>query len=429
MVRWREVRILYLRELRAALREKMIVTNSIVLPVVLYPFILWAMFTGIVFVQGQTEGFVSRVVIQGLPAAHAALGRQIERDDRFEFRKVSLTQTEAERQIREGDLDALVVFAPAPGEGEGLPDNFAATITCDAAKERSAGARDRVKGMIVRHREAWLKRESGRLGVTPSAWQSFTIQERNVASSRQMGSFLMSMMLPMFFVIMVAIGCFYPAVDATAGERERNTWETLMSLAASRGSIVTAKYLYVATMGCVAGLLNMAAMALSMRPMLSPLLARAGETLDFSISPGAMLVGVLGALLLSGFVAAGMMIFASFARTFKDGQSMITPFYLIVMMPILIVNGPGVKLSWPLAFLPVGNIALMMREALTGSFPWPQIAVTVLVSLLLILASLRLATAILRFEDVVIGSYGGSLQKLLRDRLLRRAPRGAEVRA
>jgi sodium transport system permease protein len=427
MVRWREVKILYLRELRAALREKMIVTNSIVLPIVLYPFILWAMFTGIMFVQGQTEGFVSRVVIEGLPAAHAALGRQIERDDRFEVRKV--TGAEAERQIREGDLDALVVFAPAGGDGQGLPDNFSVTITCDAAKERSAGARDRVKGMIVRHREAWLKRESGRLGVTPAAWLSFTIQERNVASGRQMGSFLLSQMLPLFFVIMVAIGCFYPAVDATAGERERNTWETLMSLAASRGSIVTAKYLYVASMGCVAGLLNMAAMALSMRPMLSPLLARTGETLDFSVSPGAMLVGVLAAILLAGFVAAGMMIFASFARTFKDGQSMITPFYLIILMPILLVNGQDVKLSWPLAFLPVANISLMMREALTGSFPWPQMAVTVAVSLVLILGSLRLATAILRFEDVVIGSYGGSLQKLIRDRLLRRSPGGAEVRA
>ncbi|MCU0291967.1 MAG: ABC transporter permease [Thermoanaerobaculaceae bacterium] len=429
MVRWREVKLLYLRELRAALREKMIVTNSIVLPIVLYPFILWAMFTGVMFVQGQTEGFVSRVVIEGLPAAHAALGRQIERDDRFEVRKVSPTRAEAERQIREGDLDALVVFAPAPDDGRALPDNFAVTIVCDGAKERSTGARDRVKGMIAKHREAWLKRESARLGATPADWQAFTIQERNVASGRQMGSFLMSMMLPLFFVVMVAMGCFYPAVDATAGERERNTWETLMSLAASRGSIVAAKYLYVATMGCVAGLLNLVAMALSMKPMLSPLLARAGESFDFSVSPGAALVGVLAALLLAGFVAAGMMIFASFARTFKDGQSMITPFYLIVLMPILLVNGQGVKLTWPLAFLPVANISLMMREALTGSFPWPQMAVTVAVSILLILASLRLATAILRFEDVVIGSYGGSLQKLIRDRLLRRSPGGAEVRA
>lgn len=429
MVRWREVRILYLRELRAALREKMIVTNSIILPIILYPFILWAMFTGIMFVQGQTEGFVSRIVIQGLPPAHAALGRQIERDDRLEVRKTALTQAEAERQIRNGDLDALVVFTTAPDQGQALPDNFAVTITSDAAKERSAGARDRIKAVMARHREAWLKRESGRLGVAPAAWQGFTIQERNIASSQQMGSFLMSLMLPLFFVIMVAMGCFYPAVDSTAGERERNTWETLMSLAASRGSIVTAKYLYVATMGCVAGLLNMAAMALSMKPILSPILAKTRETLDFSVSPGAMLVGVIGAVLLAGFVAAGMMIFASFARTFKDGQSMITPFYMIVLMPILLVNGQGVKLSWPMAFIPVGNIALMVREALTGSFPWPQMAVTVVVSLVLILASLRLATAILRFEDVVVGSYGGSLQRLVRDRLLGRSPRSTEVRA
>ena len=46
---------------------------------------------------------------------------------------------------------------------------------------------------------------------------------------------------------LVAVGCFYPAIDSTAGERERSTWETLMTVSASRGSIIAAKYLYVAS--------------------------------------------------------------------------------------------------------------------------------------------------------------------------------------
>ena len=111
--------------------------------------------------------------------------------------------------------------------------------------------------------------------------------------------------------------------------------------AAARRSIVTAKYLYVATLGCLAGVLNVAAMLATMRPILAPLLARTGEQLEFTVSPWRLPVVLLGAVLLAGFVAAGMMIFAVFARTFKEGQAMITPFYMLAVPARALPAGPG----------------------------------------------------------------------------------------
>jgi sodium transport system permease protein len=215
------------------------------------------------------------------------------------------------------------------------------------------------------------------------------------------------------------VGCFYPAVDATAGERERHTWETLMTVAASRGSIVTAKYLYVATMGCVAGLLNLAAMVVTIKPILAPLVAKSGEVLEFSMPLRAVPVMAAAAVLLAGFVAAGMMVFAAFARTFKEGQSMITPFYMLILLPVMFLQVPGLEFSFLLAAIPVINVTMMVREAISGSFHWPQIVLTMGVSVAVIAASLGLATFILRFEDVMIGSYGGRLATFLRERVLK----------
>ena len=98
-----------------------------------------------------------------------------------------------------------------------------------------------------------------------------------------MGAFILGLIAPVMFVVMVAVGCFYPAVDCIAGERERNTWETLMSTSASRLSVVTAKYLYVASMGGLAGILNLLAIVVTLRPVLAPLMARAGQ--HASITP------------------------------------------------------------------------------------------------------------------------------------------------
>src|SRR5262245_51348333 len=58
---WGQVRLLYARELRGALRERNIVVNSVLLPILLYPLILWGVFSAIMFVQGQTESFASRI--------------------------------------------------------------------------------------------------------------------------------------------------------------------------------------------------------------------------------------------------------------------------------------------------------------------------------------------------------------------------------
>ena len=216
------------------------------------------------------------------------------------------------------------------------------------------------------------------------------------------------------------MGCFYPAVDATAGERERNTWETLMSTAAGRVNIAAAKYLYVTTLGGVAGLLNLAALALTMKPIVAPLLAKAGDVIHFSIPVAALPVLALASVLLAGFVSAVMMLFAVFARTFKEGQAMITPFYLLLMLPVMFLQSPGMHFTLPMAFVPVVNVTLMVRAAVAGEFPWLPIAATVLMSTAIVAACVRFAAFILQSEDVVSGSFQGGLNRFLKERVLGR---------
>jgi sodium transport system permease protein len=402
--------------MRAALREKAIVLNSLFIPVLLYPLLLWAAFSGITFVMGQTEGFLCRAAISGWPAAHPKLRLALEHDEKMDL--VELTDLDrAKQQIKSGELDALVQFLPASGTKAALAGNFEARITYDSSRERSDEAQKRFSAAIDRYRQQWLKREARQRGIDAAGWQGFAIWPENVASKKQMGAFLLGLIAPVLFVVMVAVGCFYPAIDCIAGERERNTWETLMSTSASRLSVVTAKYLYVASMGGLAGILNLLAIAATMRPVLAPLMARTGQMFDYTIVPSALPVAALGAALLAGFVAAGMMIFASFARTFKEGQAMITPFYMLTIVPIVFVQVPGIKFTLPLACVPIANVTMMVREALSGVFHWPQIGLAIASSLLVIALCLRLAAFLLQFEDVVLGSFNGSFNKFIQQRL------------
>jgi sodium transport system permease protein len=173
-------------------------------------------------------------------------------------------------------------------------------------------------------------------------------------------------------------------------------------------------------MASVAGVLNVTAMMLTMKSVLSPLLGRAGEDFTFTIPLRSIPLILLVTVLLAMFIAAGMMILASFARTFKEGQSMVSPFYLATFMPVMFLQSPGIEFTPVLALIPIVNVAMVFREAIAGIYHWPLIGLTLTVESLCIVLALGLATAILRYEDYLLGSYSGSFAKFLRQRLLRR---------
>ena len=415
---WRDVATFYRYEFRAALRERSIVINTLLIPIFMYPFPLWAMFTGITYVGGQVEGLTSRVVIDDQTGRLNDFRQIVLRDEKCEVARLR-AKDKALEQIKAGDLDALIELVPVTPGPKSPPGNFSAQISFDRSKDRSEQARERLEDALGTFRSQWLEKEAARLQVTGEQWQGFKIERKNVASGRQMGRFLLSTMLPLFLVIMIAIGCFYPAVDSTAGERERSTWETSMSTAASRRSILTAKYLYVATLGSIAGLINVAAMMLSAKAVLAPLTQQIGEKFEFRIAFAALPVMALGTVLLALFVAAVMMLLASFARSFREGQSMITPFYMAIMLPVVFIRTDA-PFTPQLALIPIVNVTKLFAQAINGEMQLLTTILTLLSELVCIVIVLRLASMVVRFEDFMIGSYRGSLGKFVKERLLKR---------
>ena len=215
---------------------------------------------------------------------------------------------------------------------------------------------------------------------------------------RQLGAFLLSIVLPVSTILFLGFGALYPAVDTTAGERERATWETMLVTAASRVDIIVAKYLYVTTLATLSGLLNLSVVLLCLKALLG---SAAGVTIEMSV--GALLVVVPGTVMLALFVSAGLMLMASFARTFQQGQSLVSPFFLLVALPGIVTADPGTTFSLPLAFVPVVNMALVFREAIAGRYPVLHIAISLGVLALCVAGALALAARMVGREDLLVG--------------------------
>jgi sodium transport system permease protein len=411
---FRDIKVLYTMELRSALRERAIVVYSILMPIFLYPVMLWVIFSAMMFIQGLNEGFTSRVaLLQDPPTRHSELIDSLESRDGLEIIR-DLQEEEAIGLIRDGELDAALTFLSVEGPGGDLPENFQARVLFDDSEARSQTASGRIESEVTDYRRRWADVEAAALGISEGDQVLFGVSEKNVSSEEDIGAHILGMLIPLCLTIMVALGCFYPAVDTTAGERERSTWETSMTTSASRGSVVTAKYLYVATMGASAGVLNVLAIFVSLGAVIAPLLGEVSFSIPFMAVP----VMILGAVALALMLSSAMMILAAFARTFKDGQAMVQPVYFAaIIVPLLMGQQTDRTLTAGMAAIPVANVAMVIRDAVNGVFLWPYIMESVVVNVAVVALFLWVASFVLRFEDFMLGSFDGSFWRFIKDRM------------
>ncbi len=407
MSRAGDVWLLYQRELRSALRERNILLYSLLVPALLYPCILWLIFSADSLVRGTLEQTPSRVAMAGLPPHHARL--EAELLETSEFTLSGQTQEDGVRGLQQGRFDLVAVFQPGPHNELGV------RLVYDGSRLHSKIARDRMQQVLERYRDLRLEELARQLAAPDEQLQLLWVKPVNHASESQVGRFLLSILLPMAMIVVMGMGGLYPAVDSTAGERERSTWETLLTTAASRDDVVLAKYLYVVSVIAFSGLLNLAALYTCVYAVLEPM---EGVTISLPWSSLPVLIG--GTVLLAMFMAAGMMVPASFARTFQQGQSLSTPFYAVTILPTVLVADPSVQFTTTLACIPVLNAALAFREAIAGHLLWPQLVISLIVLMLCVTISLWVARRVLSYEDVVLGTYGGSFWTFARQRLLKR---------
>jgi len=414
MLNFHDIRLIFLREIRGALRERTIVFNVALVPLFMYPVFLWLAYTGFSFVVGQTENFTSRVMLTGQHDLSPEFVRSVENHE-----KVEMVTFEVPLQaIRNGELDLFIELKKGESHRNGA---LSIRLTSDSSNDRSRMAMNRIEEVVSQHRAVFLQKTALDLGLSPSEYQRIWFERENAASARDMGRFILGMMAPILVVAMIAVGSLAPALDTTAGERERSTWETTLTAATHRINVLTGKYLFVASLATTAGILNFTAMSLSIRNIMAPLIGDRMEGLAFSTPWSALPLIFLTMAFLAMFISAFLMILASFARTFKDAQSMASPFvFVIILLPAIFLQFPDLELSTGIALVPVLNVCMVFRETVNGIFHWPQIRITLLSEITCILVVLWIATQITRYEDIMSGSYEGGFLGFLKGRLLNR---------
>ena len=427
---------IYGKELVDILRDRRTLIAMIVVPIVLYPLLMLGSIQAVSYQVGtvEREEFVIGVINE---AQQLALRHLIDIDrEELERHKASLdvqsekagdlpipiakvkiiplgSREEIEKRVRDRsihigvmfDSDTLINAPEVQNEVFLLPDE---------EDVRSAYAEGRLHDLIDRTTDRTNKRRKQEHGLAENFDQPFKVTIIDLSSPPS----ILGQILPLILILMTITGAIYPAIDLTAGERERGTLESLMVTPVPVIDLIVGKFLVVTTVAIMGATLNLVSVTATVY--------FGGFDRVIASTGGKMPLGTMALILLclipfAVLMSAVMIAVCSYARTFKEAQNYVTPVILGVLVPGGIAALPATRLEGIMLVMPVGNMVLLARDLLLGAVVPLSGAVMVLLSTTLYAgAAVAVAASVFGRESVVFAD-SASLRSSLSRRLIKPA--------
>lgn len=440
------------KELTETLRDRRTLFRMVMLPILLYPILA----LGMSKLEGSRadarEARASRVAVWGElptavagevgPASHlqttawksapAEVRRDLEAgalapirapatedDPRSPKPRREAPWTEPENPVLIGAREALskhgvdAVLVLWPGFGAALAEGRTGdtSIYYDSARPESALARERLeRALEAAKRDAHRARETAR-ALPPGFTRAVAVMTRNVAPPRRTIGQVLGAIMPMLMIVMSLLGGFLPAIDLTAGEKERGTMQTLLCAPLRPIEIITGKFLAVFVVSLLAALANVVSLVFTIRRLIP---------FDIGIPMSIYALTFVVLIPVSFFFSAVFLAVAAFSRDFKDGQNALTPVYLPILMASAAAGLPGMDLDPWTAFVPVMNVALLIKALFIGDAAADLVFLVLLSSGIWAAVALMIAARVFEAENVLLGGKEPILALLLP----RRSPGG-----
>lgn len=288
-------------------------------------------------------------------------------------------------EVPENFADALRAGTPAP-----------LTLHVNSADKASTKATRRISTILNVYERTLDSLRLQHRGIDPDTFNSLQIIENDVSNDGANGQLLASI-LPFLFIMSMVMGGYYLAIDTTAGERERQSLEPLLSLPLSRSAVVFGKY--GATLCFVT---------------LSSLLTAISVYTLFRVFPIDLLNGQIrfdGATMSRAFVLASPLLFfisallitvSAITRSTKEAQTYLGLMMIIPMAPFFILQFLTVRsTSSTMPYPMLSQYQLLESVVLGNDIPWHHIALSATGTLLASALLLALASFLYKRERIL----------------------------
>jgi sodium transport system permease protein len=351
----------YRKEIVDALRDGRSVFAIFIFPFVLYPALIG--FTSWIESKNAEEakamklriGVVGEAQIPGMADSIRALPG---------VETVSLPA--APERLEDSGTDAVIVVPEGVVDRAARGDSVRVELLYKESSNRSSQAAERLEPELDQIRRALTLVWARSLGARAETPPAFRVEQRDISSKSEMGRFFAALLIPYLLVFLVAAGSMHMAVDATTGEKERSTLETILATAATRSELVLGKTMAVLTASLTGALTGVTGLWITFN-LIAPLFPEGGRpSMHFEIGPDKALLLLLTMIPAAIFLSAVLVAIGCFARGMREGQTYAS--YVYVASIFLGLGSFGRQAPPPSRFfIPILNTALLQREILTDT--------------------------------------------------------------
>lgn len=365
----RNIGVVYRKELLDLLRDRRTIISMIVIPMVAIPLLMFGMGGAAVKLVSKARQEIPRVMALGggdSPQTMAAL-RALKTIELVPA-SADFTNLISDKVIRAA-VEVPAGFDAALQRGE----KATVRIYVYGGEMKSSFGAEALERFFRDLRERTVNERLAARNVPKQLLEPFAITQTNVAPPKKVSGNLVGALIPYLLILMCLTGAMYPAVDLTAGEKERGTMETLLCSPVARTHLVLGKCLMVLTASLVTTLLSLSSTCVCLLLAGKSRFGGAGQ-LPLTMDLGSLAAVFLLMLPVAIFFSSAMLAIGLFSRSSKEANSYLQPLMFLVILPAIASLLPGVELNYRLALIPVLNVSLLSKELLSGTFHWGYIA-------------------------------------------------------
>ena len=212
-------------------------------------------------------------------------------------------------------------------------------------------------------------------GINPdNVYNSITIETESL--TKEDSNFITNMIFSLvisYLIMIVVLVCVVVVTDATSGEKERGTLETILTFPIKNSELVFGKYLATSLLGFIVGLISY---VLSIPTIyIGKDLFKSYEEIVFNTNIITILLVVL-VIFLTALLSAGVcMALAGKAKTYKEAQSSLQFISLLPMIPYFLqmmeLDGSAFN------FIPIANCGSLLNDIVMNNIDYHSLIIII----------------------------------------------------
>jgi len=303
-----------------------------------------------------------------------------------------------ETRVRDGDLDVVLDIDPAFADDVALGRPGVVRVVYDRSRDRARASIDQTETLLRAYNREWGRARLVMRGISPDVANPLEVDVRDLSTPQSSGSIVL-FLVAYYGLFAALMGGLAAALDATAGERERQSLEPLLTTPVRAAELAAGKWVAVVVLDAAVVALTLTGFYVTLR--FAPLPAVGIPFLFSATELGRFLIVLVPLAIL---MPAVMLYVGARGRTFREAQAnlslLLTLAAVIPFLPMFLQRKEPPWLLW----IPVSGQYSLLSKALRGeALPLQGLVQSYVAPLALAAIALALTAQLLARESALAG--------------------------